>query len=146
MHPKHILPSGKSAPRTLMLWKPSSDWLVSHDVRRYAVATVEVSNSKVTSIDMLGGGERSSDLRYEFWQLLVEQMLCHPKFGYVQLPEPNPIRTHLNAMGISDTFIDAVHRALSTERRVELVLIVWSLKPCVWRQQATHCDLRQLTG
>lgn len=146
MHLKHEFSCGESAQRTLLLWNRYSDGLILRDARQHAIARVQRSDTQITSINMLGGGQKSSELRFEFWQLLVDQLFCHPTFGYVHLPEPNPFQNQLRTIGISDSFIETVHETLMSEGQAALVLIVWSLRPSAWRRLTIHCDLNQLPG
>lgn len=129
-----------------MLINRYSDFRVLQDAQKHAVAKVQLSDAKVTSINMNGGSVATAELRFEFWHLLVEHLFCHPRFGYLNLPEPNPIRHRLNEMGICDKFVEAVYERLSTAGTASLALLVWSFRPSVWRRLTTHCDLRFLPG
>ena len=145
MHLKHQVSCGEAGPKSLMLWNRYSDGLILSDARQHAIARVRRSGSQITSISMLGEAQRSSKLRFGFRQLPVERLFSHPTFGYVCLPEPNPFRSLLRTIGISDSFIETVHKTLVAEGHAALVLIAWSLRPSAWRRLTTHCYLRTPT-
>ena len=104
-----------------------------------AFANLEYSGSKITTISVSDGRDSTPAMRLRFWQLLVDGIFLHPRFGYLRVPDSSPIQIKLGAMGISEAFVDALHDRLQTTGRATLALVIWQPRTAAdVKSVATH--------